>query len=49
MFKQTGRLLLRLTFGVERRFGVVASVVEWFVCSAAVREGTGSNPASDLV
>ena len=27
----------------------VVSVVEWFVCSAAVREGTGSNPASDLV
>ena len=24
---------------------VVASVVEWYVCSTAVREGTGSIPA----
>ena len=25
--------------------GYVASVVEWYVCSTAVREDTGSNPA----
>ena len=25
---------------------IMASVVEWSVCSTAVREGTGSNPAS---
>ena len=27
----------------------VASVVEWSVCSTAVREGTGSIPAGDNV
>ena len=28
---------------------IVASVVEWFVCSVTVREGVGSSPAGTLV